>query len=709
MRKIAFSVLFCILAVSVSGKAIKGKYSVPIRDTESKTESFKAEYVPGEITVMFKDEITETQKANFVSETDCKIAYTSPYMGFHKVLIPEDKTVEEMVEIYNNNPLVDFAEPNAIHHAFWTPNDEYYSYQWHFDAQHINMPSAWDIEQGGNSSVIVAVLDEGVAYEDYEIPAHEQSEVYSPDGYYHQAPDLAGTNFVQGYDFANDDAHPNDEGGHGTHVTGTIAQTTNNTIGVAGMAFNCSIMPVRVLGLGGGTSQDIADGISYAWQNGAHVINMSLGGPPGDSTGLHVVHLAIINATNNGSVVVCAAGNAGVEQLSYPAGFPECIAVGATDWDNDLAPYSQYGYGLDISAPGGNTGEDLNEDGYVDGVLQNTFADGSGEPPHNVSEFGYLFWQGTSMSCPHVAGLCGLLVSHGITGVDNVKNAIYQTATDIGTPGYDEVYGYGLINPVAALNWSGGGDTELAYDDGEPTSGYYWPDAGYGSAVRFTPTKKSVPLKKAKYYITALQGGGSGDGSFYVHVYGDVSGQPGSSLLTPFKVTPSTTGWFEVDLSSFGISVSGDFYIGIFYDGTNTPCYGYDETDNGRAWDYSPGTGWAQWEETYFIRAIIGQVGVEEEIELAPEYSKNPVTFLGNYPNPFKKSINIDMHINVSGKVSLSVYDITGRHIETLVDKHLDSGRHSVTWNANDVPSGIYFYKVNTGNFTDTRKVTVTK
>ena len=706
MKRIALSVLFSVLAISISGQAMENKHSIGTHNTEEKTGSFKNKYVPGEITVMFKKGVKETEKSNFVLQTACKIAYISPYMGFHKILIPEDKTVEEMVEIYNVSPLVDFAEPNAIHRAFWAPNDPYYDYQWHFDAQHINMPSAWDIEQGGNPSVIVAVLDEGVAYEDYLIPTHEEDEVYSDDGYYHQAPDLAGTNFTQGYDFINNDTHPNDEGGHGTHVTGTIAQTTNNNEGVAGMAFNCTIMPVRVLGPEGGTSQQIADGVSYAWQNGADAINMSLGGEPGDSIGMSVTHRAIINATDSGTVVVCAAGNEGVGLLSYPAGFPECIAVAATDWNNSLAPYSQYGPGLDISAPGGDVNVDLNGDSYGDGVLQMTFADAGEDTIHNVGAFDLLFFHGTSMACPHVAGLCALLVSHDITGVDNIKNAIYQTATDLGDPGYDEVYGWGMINPTAALGWTAGGETELVYDDGEPTSCYFWPRAGCGSAVRFTPTEENVALRKAKYYITNLQGDGSGDGSFYVHIYTDNNGQPGDALLTPFMVTPSSTGWFEVDISSYGISVSEDFYIGIFYDGINTPCFGYDEVDNERAWDYD--NGWSIWSETYFIRAIISPTGVEEETELMPAYY-SPVAILQNYPNPFSNSTSIDFYITTSGKVVLSVYDITGSHVKTFFDEHLNSGSHTVDLDARDMSPGVYFCKASMGNFTTTRKIILMK
>ena len=154
---------------------------------------------------------------------------------------------------------------------------------------------------------------------------------------------------------------------------------------------------------------------------------------------------------------------------------------------------------------------------------------------------------------------------------------------------------------------------ELIYDDGSPESGYYWSETGCGSAVRFTPTGTPATVLKARYYLTSLDAGGTGgDGSFIVRVLDDVEGAPGTDLVTPFVVTPSTTGWFDVDLSSYSIQVSGDFYVAIFYDGVNTPAFGYDPEDNGRAWDY-PGDewGWEPWPETYFIRVVIQTEGGE--------------------------------------------------------------------------------------------------
>ena len=416
---LAFS--FCLLSLQVPADSPlkEGGFAAP---TGKKT----SQYVAGEILVKFKSVATEKDIGSLNSIYKTSVLYTSPYAGFKRIKIPPDKTVPEMVELYRENVLVKYAEPNYIAYAYWTPNDPFYSFQWHFPQ--INMPSAWDIQGGGDPGIIVTVLDSGVAYEDY--------------GSYQRAPDLAGTNFLPGYDFVNMDSHPNDDEGHGTHVTGTIAQTTNNSLGVAGIAFDCSIMPVKVLGAdGSGTYQQIADGIYYAVDSGAMVINCSLGGSSSSST----MYNAVRYAYDNDVVFVAATGNDN-SIIGYPARYDECIAVGAVDINKVRAYYSNYGTGMELMAPGGDTSVDLNGDGYVDGVLQQTF---SGGDPTN---FAYWFWQGTSMATPHVTGLVALMLSRGARGVESIRNTLHSTAEDLGAPGYDTVYGYGLIDAAAALS-----------------------------------------------------------------------------------------------------------------------------------------------------------------------------------------------------------------------------------------------------------------
>jgi PKD repeat protein len=318
----------------------------------------------------------------------------------------------------------------------------------------------------------VGILDSGIAYEDYPIPAHELDTVQPGVTTYLQAPDLAGTSFTAGYDFINNDSHPNDNDAHGTHVAGTVAQTTNNSYGIAGMAFDCTLMPVKVLDYSGsGSAQSLADGLYWATDNGAQVINMSLGWVPGYDPG-PVVHNAIQYAYNNGVVLLAGSGNAGVGVVSYPAAYSEVIAVGATRYDDQLADYSQYGTAQEITAPGGDLYVDQNGDGYGDGVLQQTFTGYDPGPPEvlaDPTDFGYWFYDGTSMACPHASALVAMMIANGQTGIENIRTILHDTAVDLGTAGWDQYYGYGRIDAYAALTY--GPPPPVAEFSADPTSG----------------------------------------------------------------------------------------------------------------------------------------------------------------------------------------------------------------------------------------------
>ncbi len=344
------------------------------------------------------------------------------------------ESVADALSRYQGRDDILYAEPDYIAHAYAVPNDPYYSYQWHLDNAvngGIHMESAWDTTQG--AGVTVAVVDTGIAYENYFI--------------YNRAPDLAQTSFVPGYDFVNDNNHPNDDNGHGTHVAGTIAQSTNNSTGVAGVAYKASLMPVKVLNKNGsGSYADVADGIRWAADHGADVINLSLGG----SASSNALRDAVAYAYNKGVVVVAASGNEN-SAVGYPAAYDDyVIAVGATRFDEARAPYSNYGSSLDIVAPGGDLNVDQNGDGYGDGVLQQTF---SGNP----RSFGYYFFEGTSMATPHVAGVAALVIANGnATAPDDVRAALETTADDLGAGGRDNYYGNGLVNAAAALGYAAG-------------------------------------------------------------------------------------------------------------------------------------------------------------------------------------------------------------------------------------------------------------
>ena len=394
-------------------------------------------YAPDEFIVKFKEGIYESRVARINAEHGTEVIETSRVAGFKRLRVPSGKTVEQVVEAYRREPDVEYAEPNYILSASFVPNDPYYRYQWNLDnpanSGDINAESAWDIQQGGNPSVIVAIVDTGVAYEDF--------------GKFKRAPDLAQTAFVAGYDFVSGDTHPNDENSHGTHVCGTIAQSTHNSLGVAGVAFKTAIMPVRVLNKSGsGTTTAVANGITFATNNGAKVINLSLGGSASTT-----LENAVRYAYEHGVTVVAAAGNGGpTGSPNYPAAYDAyVIAVAATRYDEAVAPYSTRGSYVDVAAPGGDTGVDQNGDGYGDGILQNTF----NPTTKNVKEFGYWFFQGTSMATPHVSGLAALLIANGASSPAAVREATEKTARDRGPVGRDDGYGVGLIDANAALQY----------------------------------------------------------------------------------------------------------------------------------------------------------------------------------------------------------------------------------------------------------------
>ncbi len=298
------------------------------------------------------------------------------------------------------------------------PNDPKYRYQWHLDQ--IHMPEAWTKNQG--DGVVVAVLDTGVT----------------------PVEDLAGTELVPGWNFADNNADTHDDHGHGTHVAGTIAQTTHNELGVAGVAYRAKIMPIKVLsGSGSGSVGGIAEGIRWATDHGARVINMSLGGPFYSQ----VLAKAVRYAADHGVVVVCAAGNDGRGKVSYPAANSGAIAVAATQYDEATTFYSNWGKEVFVAAPGGNTRLDQNNDGVPDGVLQNTVT------PGNIDKHDYLLFMGTSMASPHVAGVAALLLSAGAHDPAEVKRLIEQTAHRPAAyrGKHDPHYGAGIVNASAAL------------------------------------------------------------------------------------------------------------------------------------------------------------------------------------------------------------------------------------------------------------------
>lgn len=342
---------------------------------------------------------------------------------------------------------VEYAHPNFIKHALLTPNDEFYPQQWHYPL--INLPAAWDITVGSRD-VIVAVIDSGVALTHI---------------------DLQGQ-FIGGYDFISDalsardgdgiDNNPNDEGDlarsgsssfHGTHVAGTISAASNNQLGTSGVSWETRIMPIRVLGVGGGRDFDVAQGILFAAglpnasgtvpPRRADIINLSLGGPEQGT----ILANAINDARNAGVIIIAAAGNSGKNKKLFPAAQAGVVSVSAVDANRDLAPYSTFGNTIDVAAPGGDLSADIDGDGHPDGVFSSMVND-RGDSLVTYS-------QGTSMASPHIAGVAALMkaVNSNLSPAEfDVLLAAGELTQDIGEAGKDIQFGYGLIDARKAVS-----------------------------------------------------------------------------------------------------------------------------------------------------------------------------------------------------------------------------------------------------------------
>lgn len=382
------------------------------------------------------------------------------------------------------------ADLNYIRKAFATPNDEFYGYQWHYPL--INAPQAWDVTTG-RTDVIVAVIDTGV---------------------YMAHPDLADNLTATGYDFISSSTAARDGGGidnnpddpgdssiagqsswHGTHVAGTVAGASNNSAGIAGVNWTTKIMPLRVLGTGGGTSFDIMQAVRYAARlsnasgtlpaQRADVMNLSLGGPSASQSEQDTYTAA----RNEGVIIIAAAGNDNSSQLFYPASYNGVVSVSAVDLRKEKAPYSNFGTAVDIAAPGGDTSVDRNGDGYADGVLSAVANDSSG-----TRQPAFAFYQGTSMASPHVAGVAALMVAVRKAASSTLTPAEFDNfisggtiVNDLGAAGRDDIFGYGLIDAFKAVQAaSGTAPTSLI---ATPTSLNFGTLTGASSQLTFTLSK----------------------------------------------------------------------------------------------------------------------------------------------------------------------------------------------------------------------------
>ena len=347
----------------------------------------------------------------------------------YKVKLTEETSVQEAVAKLEDSAGVEYAEPNYISRAFYKPNDPYYNEQWAH--QNTSAEKGWNIQRG-KASVAIAVIDTGVDYNHEDLKKNIWKDANSKPGRDFVDIDTKeykkdGYALISEEDYTDIDSKPTDYNGHGTHCAGVVAAVAGNSTGVAGVANKCKVMPVRagfsiIHPLWGETGifedDDIANAIRYAADSGAQTISMSFGGP----IPALIVRDAIDYAYSKGVVLIAAAGNDNTDELSYPAAHNKVIAVSATDKNDQKASFSNYGDWIDVSAPGS----------YILSTI-----------PETDDGYKYAFMWGTSMACPYVAGLAGLIISErpGSTNAE-VYTLLRDNTDDIGNP----AIGTGRVN-----------------------------------------------------------------------------------------------------------------------------------------------------------------------------------------------------------------------------------------------------------------------
>ena len=469
-------------------------------------------YAPGRVIVKFRDTVSTTGRLTALSRASRtgSLRTRPSYADFDIVSLDPGENTEAVARTLRARPDVEYAQPAYRMHTQFKPNDPLYAQiQWNLPL--IDLESAWDIQAQPGSAVTVAIVDTGVAYQNamitHTIPAFvdEGGQSYPALGRvtipYAAATQLASPGrFVAPYDFIWDTTTPLDFDGHGTHVSGTVGQLTNDNIGTAGVAFNVKLMPVKVIsgvwdGLFGspneGTDDVVARGIRYAADNGAQVINMSIGrtGPANCTTNSNVdgcapaVEAAIRYAVSRGSFLVIAGGNTfeegnPTEVLAEIASrVPGAVSVAAVDrratgqtgsrrcqgtaaQPDCHAYYSNTGSWVELSAPGGSE-RGFGSDGLVwQQSFDFNFTDTFLLPPSQFRAprfdvFAYIGSAGTSMAVPHVSGVAAMLIQQGITSPAAVEAAIEKFAVDLGDSGRDNTYGFGLIDARNALRGLG--------------------------------------------------------------------------------------------------------------------------------------------------------------------------------------------------------------------------------------------------------------
>ncbi|MGE0444669.1 MAG: S8 family serine peptidase [Vicinamibacterales bacterium] len=471
--------LVAALIVSTTAQGLTGiDRGLREREHPPRGSASGGRFLRDSVIVRFRDGTTPAARGAMLRRVDGLTTRALPDADFDIVTLAPGSDPEGAAARLDAQPDVDYAQARYRIHPQFVPNDPLYAQQWNYPL--LDMERAWDLNPGATRAITVAVIDSGVAFwsgfRSYRTIGFPDGPLFFPslgtvDVPFAAAPDLGTDRFVAPRDFIWDTSLPVDLDGHGTHVAGTVGQLTDNGTGTAGIAFNVQIMPIKVAdGFWDfvfdspfvGTDDLAARAIRYAADNGADVINLSIGRNGGPAP---VVGAAIEYAVGLGAFVVVAGGNNFEEgndierYAELAAGIDGAVSVGAIDRNRRRAYYSTTGDYIEIAAPGGSQ-----RTGFGGGILQQTldpdFVETYLDGPRRYQAprfdiFTYEFFQGTSMAAPHVAGLAALLRQQGITSPAAIEAAIASFATDLGAPGRDDEFGYGLIDPRATLRGLG--------------------------------------------------------------------------------------------------------------------------------------------------------------------------------------------------------------------------------------------------------------
>jgi serine protease len=410
------SVLAGASALALLIVGVEGRAAAADDDPTFGSEDTIGDRIDGEIAIDVRDDTSPAEVDALGAKYGVSMRPNSAWSRTHDKLEVADvdpAREDAIIDAMSHDPRVEHVEPMAVYRETFVPNDPLYaSKQWHL--RRVGAEKAWSYTCG--QGVTVAVVDTGIACFDK--------------GPFSRGTDLAGTRCEGGWNFVDDSREAYDDQGHGTHVAGTIAQTTNNGVGAAGLAFCASLMPIKVLNKQGfGSVANVAEGIRFAADQGAQIINLSLGGPIKSG----ILKDAVEHALSAGVVVIAAAGNSG-KKVGWPAAYPGVVAVSATDDTDKIAWFSSRGPEVAIAAPGV-------------GVTQQTVCNGGRDKCELFGTF-----NGTSMASPHVAGVAAMIESLGVTRADAVRDALFDTAREPPGGADPKLYGAGILDGGAVAS-----------------------------------------------------------------------------------------------------------------------------------------------------------------------------------------------------------------------------------------------------------------